>query len=152
MKRGDARLKRIGCRHCLPGIRTQACAVCSAMPKPFYARYGKCKHLRGSIRILYTKKQGGEKSPPCFLEQMTGIRTQACATCCAMPTIIFRTLWQMQAFAGFDSYSERKETGEGHAPPVSFGADDGNRTRVFGLGSGHSAIELHLPAFIALLL
>ena len=25
-----------------------------------------------------------------------------------------------------------------------FGADDGNRTRVFGLGSGHSAIELHL--------
>ena len=24
------------------------------------------------------------------------------------------------------------------------GADDGNRTRVFGLGSGHSAIELHL--------
>ena len=32
-------------------------------------------------------------------------------------------------------------------PPIggfSFGADDGNRTRVFGLGSGHSAIELHL--------
>ena len=26
------------------------------------------------------------------------------------------------------------------------GADDGNRTRVFGLGSGHSAIELHLQA------
>ena len=26
----------------------------------------------------------------------------------------------------------------------AFGADDGNRTRVFGLGSGHSAIELHL--------
>ena len=25
-----------------------------------------------------------------------------------------------------------------------FGAGDGNRTRVFGLGSGHSAIELHL--------
>ena len=24
------------------------------------------------------------------------------------------------------------------------GAGDGNRTRVFGLGSGHSAIELHL--------
>ena len=27
------------------------------------------------------------------------------------------------------------------------GADDGNRTRVFGLGSGHSAIELHLRVF-----
>ena len=27
---------------------------------------------------------------------------------------------------------------------VLFGAGDGNRTRVFGLGSGHSAIELHL--------
>ena len=26
----------------------------------------------------------------------------------------------------------------------SDGADDGNRTRVFGLGSGRSAIELHL--------
>ena len=29
--------------------------------------------------------------------------------------------------------------------PSCFGAGDGNRTRVFGLGSGHSAIELHLP-------
>ena len=28
--------------------------------------------------------------------------------------------------------------------PFVIGADDGNRTRVFGLGSGHSAIELHL--------
>ena len=28
--------------------------------------------------------------------------------------------------------------------PFAFGAGDGNRTRVFGLGSGHSAIELHL--------
>ena len=31
-----------------------------------------------------------------------------------------------------------------------YGADDGNRTRVFGLGSGHSAIELHLRHFYRL--
>lgn len=30
-----------------------------------------------------------------------------------------------------------------------FGADDGNRTRVFGLGSGHSAIELHLQLLLS---
>ena len=30
----------------------------------------------------------------------------------------------------------------------SFGADDGNRTRVSGLGSEHSAIELHPREFI----
>ena len=33
-----------------------------------------------------------------------------------------------------------------------FGADDGNRTRVFGLGSGHSAIELHLHLFIHIII
>ena len=32
-----------------------------------------------------------------------------------------------------------------------FGADDGNRTRVFGLGSGRSAIELHLQVVACLL-
>ena len=37
-----------------------------------------------------------------------------------------------------------KEEGVPVGTPSSFGAGDGNRTRVFGLGSGHSAIELHL--------
>ncbi len=39
---------------------------------------------------------------------------------------------------------KRKRFDAKSVKPFSFGADDGNRTRVFGLGSGHSAIELHL--------
>ena len=51
---------------------------------------------------------------------------------------------------GSDSISVTKEA----AHPQNgmrgfFGADDGNRTRVFGLGSGHSAIELHLQLLLS---
>ena len=45
----------------------------------------------------------------------------------------------------FDSlHLIKKELGQGLRPVPVLGAGDGNRTRVFGLGSGHSAIELHL--------
>ena len=102
------------------------------------------------------------------MEQMTGIRTQMCGIGGAeryavQPHIVSavfrwyparrragsryaaRLVWLRRN--GFDCFGWSAPKGiepMHRIGSIPFGADDGNRTRVFGLGSGHSAIELHL--------
>ncbi len=79
------------------------------------------------------------------MEQVTGIRTKP--RFCNRGTNLLRKFAASVLCTHTVSQSlstSPKEEGIPFRIPSSFGAGDGNRTRVFGLGSGHSAIELHL--------
>ena len=93
-------------------------------------------------RHLLQKQRHGKSR----FAEMTGIRTQTRAS--RVRTAFFVPLFPMRvARREADSSVARhllQKQRHGISRAFAFGADDGNRTRVFGLGSGRSAIELHL--------